>query len=196
MKSTGIYRITLISNFMAIEQGLFKAMILNSLSAGDKNSIEIFEHIVAVPYSYKSSVVEYQNILYTGSIEALRVELVYLRKHGFITKTNKTRLLNYALTALGKQNVESPFKFVEIFEERVQAEVEKRTASIIHDQAPSNLPTVKQITSQPSIHETIERDSILNLGSENEVGINVSDDPSKHKFITLTITKGVPALST
>ena len=178
---------------MVIEQGLFKATILNSLSAGDKNSVEIFNHITSIPYSYKSSVVDYQNILYQGTIESLRVELVYLRKHGFITKTNKTRLLNYSLTALGKKHVEHPFKFAEIFEERVQAEVKKRTAGIevaeIGDSAP-------QITSQPPIDEIIDRDSILYLGANNKVGLNVSGDPMKREFVTLKVVNGVAALST
>ena len=113
-----------------VDQGLFKAQILKSLQAGEKNSQEIFEHITTRPFSYQSGSIEYLDVVYKGTIKALRVELVYLRKHGFITKTNKTRLLNYKLTQLGKQHVATPFKFLEIFNDRVEQEVKKRTADI------------------------------------------------------------------
>jgi len=192
LKSKGIYRITLIYNFMATEPGLLKASILKSLSGTkEKNSREIFDFIRKVPYSYKSAVVNYRDVLYTGTIEALRVELVYLRKHGFITKTNKTRLLNYALTKLGKQAVESPFRFVDIFEERVSAEVEKRMSG-------TNLPDVIEkpiVIGTPDRNEKIEMGSILYLGINNEVGLNVSGDPTKGKFITLKVTDGEVTLS-
>jgi len=186
---------------MRIEQGLLKAMILKSLSeSGKMNSQEIFDYIRKVPYSYHSNAVNYDKILYTGTIEALRVGLVYLRKHGFITKTNKTRLLNYKLTQLGKQDVERPFKIKEIFEERVNAEVKERVEAA---KKGLNLPEVIEkpdvnipiIGGSPDMNEKIERQSILFLGSDNEVGINVSNDPTKGKFITLTVVNGIPALS-
>lgn len=186
---------------MTTEPGLLKAAILKSLSrTGEMNSQEIFDHIRKVPYSYHSEIVNYKDVLYTGTIEALRVELVYLRKHGFIAKTNKKRLLNYALTKLGKQAVESPFRFVDIFEERVNAAVKERVEAA---KKGLNLPDVieKQDANLPIIggkqdwNDTIKKDSILNLGSNNEVGINVSDDPNHRKFITLTVVNGIPALS-
>jgi len=186
---------------MRAEQGLLKATILKCLDeSGEMNSQEIFNYIRKTPYSYHSNAVTHENILYTGSIEALRVELVYLFKHGFITKTNKTRLLNYALTKLGKQSVESPFKFAEIFDEHVTTEVEKRMSA---GNQGVNLPEVIEkpdanvsiIEGRPDRHEKIEEQSILFLGSNNEVGINVSDDPMKGKFITLKVVNGVPALS-
>ena len=186
---------------MRNEQGLLKASILKSLSeTGEMNSREIFNYITKIPYSYHSNAVTHENILYTGSIEALRVELVYLRKHEFIAKTNKTRLLNYALTKLGKQAVDAPFRFTEIFNEHVNAEVEKRMNAAnqgvnlpeVMERPDVNIPT---IGGSPDMNEKIERQSILFLGSDNEVGINVSNDPAKGKFITLTVVNGVPALS-
>ena len=201
LKSKCIYRITLICNLMRAEQGLLKATILKCLDkSGEMNSQEIFDYIRKVPYSYHSNAVTHENILYTGSIEALRVELVYLRKHGFISKTNKTRLLNYALTKLGKQAVDAPFRFTEIFDEHVQAEVEKRMNDAnqginlpeVIEKPDANIPI---IGGRPDRYEKIEEQSILFIGSDNEVGINVSDDPTKGKFVTLTVVNGVPALS-
>jgi len=186
---------------MRTEQGLLKASILKSLSeSGEMNSVEIFNFIRKIPYSYHSNAVTHENILYTGSIEALRVELVYLRKHGFISKTNKTRLLNYALTKLGKQAADAPFRFTEVFDEHVNAEVEKRLAAANQG---INLPDVIEkpdaqvpiIGGSPDMNEKIEKQSILFLGSDNEVGINVSNDPTKGKFVTLKVVNGVPALS-
>lgn len=186
---------------MRAEQGLLKATILKCLDeSGEMNSQKIFNYITKTPYFYHSNAVTHENILYTGTIEALRVELVYLRKHGFITKTNKQRLLNYKLTQLGKQAVDAPFKFTEIFEKHVNAEVEKRITAA---KKGLNLPDVIEkpdaqvpiIGGSPSMNEKIEEQSILFLGSNNEVGINVSDDPTKGKFITLTVVNGVPTLS-
>lgn len=179
---------------MRIEQGLFKAMILKSLTeSGEMNSQEIFDYIRKVPYSYQSDAVNHDAVLYTGSIEALRVELVYLRKHGFIAKINKRRLLIYKLTALGKQDVKSPFKIKEMFEERIQEAVEERLKGIEVPAVISNTQHI--IEGSPDRFEKIEMGSILYLGVNNEVGINVSDDPTKSKFVTLKVTNGEVTLS-
>jgi len=105
-------------------------MILTSLKNGTKNASEIYEFIASRPYSYTGSTVEYLDVLYDGSIESLRAELTYLRKHGYIKKTNAKRPFVYALTSSGERNQENPFRFMEVFTERVENEVKKIAASM------------------------------------------------------------------
>jgi len=115
---------------MTLEQGLLKAMVLTSLKKDNKNASDIFDFITTNSYSYTGKDVEYLDVVYTDSIEALRVELVYLRNHGYIKKTNRKRPFTYAITSSGKQNLENPFRFMEVFNERVGKEVKKATVAI------------------------------------------------------------------
>lgn len=166
---------------MVIEQGLFKAMVLTSLKHGEKNARDIYDHITKKPYSYTGKSVEYLDIVYEDSIESLRVELVYLRKHGYIKKTNKQRPFRYILTKLGKQNQEKPFKFTEIFEERVEKEVKKRTESMKAEIKEKVNAEVEKITAglAPLNEEIVESNVIEVRKSEEEFATAVEKEVQK-----------------
>lgn len=206
---------------MALEQGLFKAMILTSLKHDAKNASEIFQFITSQPYSYSSDTVEYLDVIYDGSIESLRAELTYLRKHGYIKKTNAKRPFKYGITELGKRNQKSPFRFMEVFEERVEKEVKKRTASMEKEIQSKIDAEVKKITAglprknedefstavqeevqkqvrnmrvEPDPNQQVKRGSKLYLGYDNEIELNCNHDINDKLTFILKINKGLPTL--
>ena len=166
---------------MVIGQGLFKAMVLTSLKHGEKNARDIYDHITKKAYSYTGKSVEYLDIVYEDSIESLRVELVYLRKHGYIKKTNKQRPFIYTLTKLGKQNQEKPFKFTEIFEERVEKEVKKRMESMEADiKEKVNAEVEKIIAGLSPLNEEIVKSNVIEVWkSEEEFATAVENEVQK-----------------
>lgn len=178
-----------------LSPGLQKAMVLTALKNGPKNSQEIYDFIRTTPYNYESTVPElsekYRNILYVGTITGLRTGIVYLFKHGFITKIRKKRMLIYALTNVGKQEQENPFRGQELFESRVQAEVERRLSAMnvsvnkepIIDSSISSVQDTQQITGSTAI---IEEYSILEVGANNEISIDLGD-----RMISVRTSNGI-----
>ena len=111
-------------------QGSLKGMILSSLLTGEKTSKSIFEEVSGNEYEYKIPAGENQKFTYEGTINNIRVDVLYLRTHKYIRIVNKKIPYSYALTELGKRGADNPFRYLEVREELIEKAVKSRTEDL------------------------------------------------------------------
>ena len=138
-------------------QGALKGMILSSLLTGKKTANSIFENVCNNEYEYEIPGDGKQKFTYEGTLNNLRVDILYLRTHKYIKIMNKEIPYIYALTVLGKKGAESPFEYLKFrekaiekavklkiegleadFEDRIKSEAEKRIEAEIEKIRDSN----------------------------------------------------------
>lgn len=144
-------------------QGELKGMILSSLLKGEKDSNSIFNDVTANETEINMPDGTKEKFNYKGTLNNIRVDILYLRRHKYIRILNKKRPYTYALTSLGKRGADNPFAYLEYrekvikkaleskteelksqFEDRVKAEVESRIEAEIKKIHDSNLDIIAQ----------------------------------------------------
>ena len=107
-------------------KGALKGMILSALLSGDKTSESIYLEVSANEYEYEMPDGEKQKFTYDGSLNNIRVDILYLGRHGYIKKVNDRIPYIYRISALGKKSAENPFRYLEFREKAIKKAVESR----------------------------------------------------------------------
>lgn len=111
-------------------QGELKGMILSSLLTGERTSNSIFKEVSDNEYEYEMPDGTKQKFTYEGTLNNIRVDILYLRVHKYIRIVNDRIPYIYAITELGKKGAESPFKYLEVREELIEKAVKSRTEGL------------------------------------------------------------------
>jgi len=122
-----LYGIKCNSNSM---QGALKGMILSALLTGEKTSNSIFDDVVSNEYEYDIPGGDKQKFTYDGTLNNLRVDILYLRTHKYIRIVNKEIPYIYALTQLGKQGAVRPFLYLEYRQKAIDKAVKSRAEEL------------------------------------------------------------------
>ena len=101
-------------------KGALKGMILSELLTGEKTSNFIYENLVSNEYEFEMPDGSKQKFTYDGTKNNIHVGLLYLRNHKFIKIVNKKIPYSYAITKLGKNEAENPFRYLEYMEKAVK----------------------------------------------------------------------------
>ena len=111
-------------------QGALKGMILSSLLTGERTSNSIFKEVSDNEYEYEMPDGTKQKFTYEGTLNNIRVDILYLRRHKYIKIVNDRIPYIYVLTALGKKGAENPFRYLEFREKAIEKAVKSRTEGL------------------------------------------------------------------
>lgn len=110
--------------------GALKGMILSALLTGEKTSNSIFEEVTDNEYEFNMYDGNIHKFTYEGSMNNLRVDILYLRKHKYIRIVNDAVPYIYGLTQLGKAGAEAPFKYLEYREKAIEKALKVRAEEL------------------------------------------------------------------
>jgi|GEM_PF-2740190 len=111
-------------------QGTLKGLILSSLVKGAKTSNEIFDDISNREFELNVGNGKKQKFTYNGTINNVRVDILYLRKHKYIKIINNIIPYTYEITKAGIEGSKNPFRYLEWIENEVKKQTDELRTEI------------------------------------------------------------------